>query len=105
MAKKYAKGVSAAVIATMNAMAAKGSDMDATVAKLMSNLNLPVHRARAYFRTFVKNGTAKGTIPTKTVKAKPAKTKATPVAKPAKPVPADRLAVLKAAAKKAGIAK
>ena len=111
MARKYNKGVSAAVIATMEASAKLGLDMEKTVEKIMKNVNLPEHRARAYFRTFVSEKKAPGTIPAKVKaekKAKPAKTpaKATPATKAeTKPAATDRIEALKAAAKKAGVHK
>ena len=105
----YSKGVSAAVIATMNALGDK--PMDEVVAKIMANVKLPVHRARAYYRTFVNKKLAKGAIPVKVkaVKAPKAKEPAKETKVAAQTVPSndadERKARLIAAAKKAGVQK
>lgn len=112
MTKQLNKGVSAGVKAIMAKTHADGKDMAFTVAKLMKDMGLPVHRARAYYRTFVKDGSAPGTLPAR-VKAEPkAKAPKAPKVKAEKPAKAkpladtpkvDRKAALMAAAKKLGI--
>jgi hypothetical protein len=69
--------------------------MSETVEKIMDQVKLPIHRARAYYRTFVRNNSAPGVLPVRAQKAeaptktvKRAKGKTTPAQRQRKPAPA-----------------